>query len=57
MGQAYHNELVSKVSRLEEENLKLMKEKVSNLCILLMILLYACYDASNKFCNSNVYLV
>lgn len=26
--QAYHNELVSKVSRLEEENLKLKKEKV-----------------------------
>ena len=28
---AYHNELVNKVSRLEEENLKLKKEKVSDL--------------------------
>lgn len=28
--QAYHNELVSKVSHLEEENLKLKKEKVHN---------------------------
>lgn len=26
--QAYHNELVNKVSRLEEDNLKLKKEKV-----------------------------
>lgn len=26
--QAYHNELVSKVSRLEEENVRLKKEKV-----------------------------
>jgi len=30
MVQAYHNELVGKVSRLEEENVKLKKEKVSN---------------------------
>lgn len=29
MVQAYHNELVGKVSRLEEENVKLKKEKVS----------------------------
>ncbi|KAK6234718.1 hypothetical protein SCA6_010055 [Theobroma cacao] len=28
---AYHNELVSKVSRLEEENIKLKKEKVESL--------------------------
>lgn len=27
--QAYQNELVSKVSRLEEENIRLKKEKVS----------------------------
>lgn len=31
--QAYHNELVRKVSRLEEENIKLKKEKVRNLFI------------------------
>jgi len=30
MVQAYHNELVGKVSRLEEENVKLKKEKVSD---------------------------
>lgn len=30
ISQAYHNELVTKVSRLEEENLKLKKEKASN---------------------------
>jgi len=29
--QAYHNELVSKVSRLEEENIKLKKEKVGRI--------------------------
>ena len=28
--QAYHNELVSKVSQLEEDNLKLKKEKVES---------------------------
>lgn len=27
-GQAYHNELVSKVSQLEEQNIRLKKEKV-----------------------------
>ena len=31
MVQAYHNELVSKVSRLEEENIMLKKEKVQDL--------------------------
>ena len=31
MVQAYHNELVGKVSRLEEENVKLKKEKVLDL--------------------------
>lgn len=30
ISQAYHNELVTKVSRLEEDNLKLKKEKASN---------------------------
>lgn len=29
--QAYHNELMSKVSRLEEENIKLKKEKVGRI--------------------------
>jgi ABA responsive element binding factor len=29
--QAYHNELVSKVSCLEEENIKLKKEKVGRI--------------------------
>lgn len=31
MVQAYHNELVSKVTRLEQENIKLKKEKVHDL--------------------------
>lgn len=38
--QAYHNELVSKVSRLEEENLKLKKEKVGDLYFLHHHLVY-----------------
>lgn len=38
--QAYHNELVSKVSRLEEENLKLKKEKVGDLSVLHHHLVY-----------------
>lgn len=34
--QAYHNELVNKVTRLEEENLRLKKEKVRNFVNLLL---------------------
>ncbi|XP_073287513.1 ABSCISIC ACID-INSENSITIVE 5-like protein 2 isoform X1 [Primulina huaijiensis] len=47
--QAYHDELVGKVSRLEEENLKLTKEKVSNLCVVLSILPCECYDALSEY--------
>jgi ABA responsive element binding factor len=36
--QAYHNELVGKVSRLEEENIKLKKEKVRNLSLVSQVL-------------------
>lgn len=35
--QAYHNELVSKVSRLEEKNIKLKKEKVRNLSFMSVV--------------------
>lgn len=41
--QAYHNELVSKVSRLEEENIKLKKEKVRNLSSASHILFVMCF--------------
>lgn len=41
--QAYHNELVSKVSRLEEENIKLKKEKVRNLSSASHILFVVCF--------------
>lgn len=43
--QAYHNELVGKVSRLQEENTKLSKEKVG----VLLILLFSCYSISNFY--------
>lgn len=46
--QAYHNELVTKVSRLEEENIKLKKEKARDfslhlLCVLLKALNSNCF--------------
>lgn len=44
--QAYHNELVGKVSRLEEENMKLKKEKVRNFKILRLSLSVLCLDLS-----------
>ena len=40
MVQAYHNELVSKISHLEEENVKLKKEKVHDLIQVLFFPLF-----------------
>ena len=41
--QAYHNELVSKVSHLEEENIKLKKEKVEKDISFLSVCLFFFY--------------
>ncbi|CAI9102899.1 OLC1v1001269C4 [Oldenlandia corymbosa var. corymbosa] len=41
--QAYQNELVSKVSHLEEENMKLKKEKVHDLSFFVFLLAYYCF--------------
>ena len=46
--QAYHNELVSKVSHLEMENVKLRKEKASD--VRLSLSFFLCYCGYRQVC-------